>query len=269
VSTTGAASPHVGGALSGRGVLVTRPREQCAALVTRIEAAGGQAIVFPALEIVDAGDPRLLNALIDRLDRFDIAVFISPSAVTRAMHLILARRQLPLGLRVAAIGKGSARELHRFQVTDVLIPQGRSDSEALLAMAEFKAVRGKSVVIFRGEGGRDVLGNTLVERGARVEYAECYRRVRPNGDPEQLRRAWARGEIHAVIVTSAEAMRNLFAMVGPTDADWLRNTPLFVAHERIGAVARELGIATVVVTPEGDAGLVEGMIRFFAAEPLQ
>ena len=38
----------------------------------------------------------------------------------------------------------------------------------------------------------------LEERGARVSYAECYRRARPQGDPGALLQAWARGEVHAV-----------------------------------------------------------------------
>jgi uroporphyrinogen-III synthase len=264
-----AASSPIRAALDGRGIVVTRPRGQCAELVALIKAVGGRAIVFPALEIVEPSNRRTLNTLIDRLDQFDLAIFISPTAVDRALNLIRARRVLPAGLRIAAIGKGSARELRRCQVENVLTPEGRFDSEALLALNEFQEARGKSIVIFRGEGGRELLGNTLVERGAKIEYAECYRRVRPNGDSQQLLKAWARGEIHAITVTSSEALRNLFDMVGTLGRHWLRKTPLFVPHERIAAVARELGIANVVVTAQGDAGLIEGIIQTFAGERLE
>ena len=258
-----ATSFAAGSALAGRGIVVTRPREQSAEVAALIKSAGGRAILFPALEITDGGDRRALNALIDRLEHFDYAIFVSPVAVNRAMTLIRARRPLPTSLRCAAIGKGSARELLRFGITDVLIPQGRFDSEGLLALNELTTVGGKSIVIFRGEGGRELLGDTLAARGATIEYAECYRRVRPSGDSQQLLKAWSRGEIHAIIVTSSEALRNLFELVGTLGRHWLRRTPLFVPHERIAAVARELGIAGVVVTEQGDESVVNGLVRFF------
>jgi uroporphyrinogen-III synthase len=64
-------------------------------------------------------------------------------------------------------------------------------------------------------------------------------------------------------------LRNLFEMVGTLGRHWLRKTPLFVPHERIAAVARDLGIAGVVVTDPGDEGLVTGMIRFFADQRIE
>jgi len=264
-----AATPPPAAALAGRSIVVTRPREQSAGIAGLIKALGGRAMLFPALEIVDSGNRSALNALIDRLDQFDLAIFISPTAVNRAMSLIRVRRRLPGALRIAAIGEGSARELRRFEVDQILLPEGRFDSEGLLGLSEFADVGGKSIVIFRGEGGRELLGDALAARGARIEYAECYRRVRPHGDSQELLRAWARGELHAIVVTSTEGLRNLFEMVGTLGRPWLRKTPLFVPHERIAAVAGELGIVNVVVTEPGDEGMVTGMIRFFAAQRLE
>lgn len=230
-----------------------------------MKEAGGRAIVFPALEIVDPVDSRALRTLIDKLERFDLAVFISPTAAVRGLTLVRARRELPPGLRIAAIGKGSARELHELGVSEVVVPDDGADSEAFLALPEFQDMHDRSVVIFRGAGGRELLAETLRRRGAAVEYAECYRRAKPTGDAQMLLRGWGRGEIHAMTVTSREALDNLFEMVGTLGRHWLRKTPMFVPHERIADAARSLGIADVTVTPSGDEALVEAMIRYFAA----
>lgn len=248
--------------LQGVGVVVTRPREQAGHLGKMIEAAGGHPIMFPVLEILDAKDLPPLHAMIDRLDEFDLAIFISPTAVSKAMNLIKARRALPQHLKIAAVGRGSARELAHFGITDVLLPQARFDSEHLLALPALQDVAGKRIVVFRGEGGRDLLKDELTRRGAQVEHAECYRRGRPNADAAPLLRLWARDELHAVIVTSGESMRNLFDLVGKPGQQWLKKTPVFAPHEKIAAVARELGLEQVIVTPSGDEGLLQGLIEW-------
>ena len=249
--------------LSGKGVVVTRPAHQAAELAELIAAAGGNAILFPTIEIVAVCDPQPLTALIDRLDAFDIAIFISPNAASRAMRLIKARRELPPRLELATIGRGGMRELERYGLTRVIAP-ARFDSEALLDLPEMRDVAGKRIVIFRGEGGREVLGDTLAARGAAIEYAECYRRGCPQVDAAPLLKAWERNELHAITATSSDGLRNLFDLAGKSGSPWLRKTPLFVPHPRIEHAACELGLATVVLTGQGDAGLVRGLIEWFA-----
>jgi uroporphyrinogen-III synthase len=248
--------------LSGKTVLVTRPAEQAGELAGRIAEAGGRALLFPAIELCDVEDEAPFFALVDRLEEFDFAVFISPNAVARAMKRILGRRALPAGLRMVAVGGGSVRALAGHGIRGVIAPQGRYDSEALLELAELSDPRGKRVVIFRGQGGRELLGETLSARGAHVEYAECYRRCRPATDPAPLLEAWRRQELHAVTATSSESLRNLFHMVGQ-GRDALCGTPLFVPHPRIAQSAHELRMKTVIVTGPGDAGLLTGLTAYF------
>lgn len=250
-------------ALAGRRIVVTRPAGQAETLADLIRAAGGTPIVFPVIEIRDVADVKPLAALIDRLDEFDIAVFISANAVAKAMNLVQSRRAWPDHVRVATIGKGSEKALKRFGFADIVAPAGRFDSEALLELAPLVDVAGKRVVIFRGDGGRELLGDTLAARGARVEYAECYRRVRPDADVAPLLKLWARGELDAIIVTSSEGLHNLYDMVGKLGQQWLRRTPVFVPHARIAASARALGLERVVETDPGDEGLAAGLLTFF------
>jgi len=261
--------PRPAGSLAGRGIVVTRPAAQAQALAALIRSAGGHAIVFPVIEISDVADLKPLNALLERLEQFDLAIFISPSAVDKAMNLIAARGGLPPRLKVAAIGRGSVRALARFGVGEVIAPERRFDSEALLELPVFAEIAGRRIVIFRGEGGREMLADTLVARGARVDYAECYRRSRPDTDVSPLLRAWARHELHAVVVTSSEGMNHLFDMVGKLGRAWLQKTPVFVPHPRIVDTARSLGVREVVLTDAGDEGIVAVLGVYFgtAASP--
>ncbi len=249
--------------LAGRGIVVTRPAHQAANLAEAIHGAGGRALLFPAIEIADIDNARQLDALIDRLDEFDRAIFVSPNAVYKAMSLIKARRALPPRLKFAAVGRSSVRELEKFGIVEVAAPV-QFDSEALLALPEFSNVAGQHVVIFRGTGGRELIGDTLAARGASVDYAECYRRLRPRADAAPLLEAWERSELHAVTVTSSEGLRNFCALIGVHGRPWLQQTPLFVPHPRIAAAARELNLMAVVQTAQGDDGLMAGLQQWFS-----
>lgn len=254
------------GPLAGRGIVITRPRAQAAGLAAGVEAAGGRAIVQPALEILDAPDVAAVHAILDRLESFDLAVFISPNAVQKAMNLLRARRpglEWPAGVAVAAVGRGSRRALEQQGVREVAAPAAQADSEALLALPLLTQVAGRRVVVFRGDGGRELLGDTLAARGASVTYAECYRRARPAGEVAPLLRAWARGEVHAVVVTSAQALAHFTDMVGALAQSWLRATPMFVAHERIAEAARRAGVQTVRVAGAGDDEMLAALVAYF------
>jgi len=251
--------------LAGRGVVVTRPAHQARQLASLIEAAGGRPFLFPVLEIRDVERSAALLDVIDRLDEFELAVFVSPNAVERGMALVAARREWPRKLKVAAIGGGSLRALERYGMTDVTAPEGRSDSEALLDLPALSLVFRKRIVVFRGVGGRELLGETLTDRGAVVEYAECYQRVLPDSDVASLLRAWTEKKLDAVTVTSSEGLRNLFDMVGAPGRESLLETPLFVTHPRIAETAQAMGVRRVVVTGPGNEGLVAGLSAYFDA----
>jgi len=251
--------------LAGRGIAVTRPAHQAQALARLIEDRGGRPILFPAIEIREVDDPRPFLDLVDRLDAFDLAIFISPNAVDRAVGPILERRALPPRLRIAAIGGASVRALARHGVSGVIAPRERYDSEALLEVPELAAPSGMRIAIFRGQGGRELLGESLRARGAQVEYAECYRRARPDLGPAPLITAWSRNELDAVIVTSSDGLRNLHGMVGENGRRHLARTSLFAPHPRIAETARSLGIEKVIVTGPGDDGLITGLVAFFSA----
>jgi uroporphyrinogen-III synthase len=251
--------------LAGIGVLVTRPRDQAERFMSRIAELGGQSWWLPTLEIRPPDNPAALDQALAALTSRDWAIFISPTAVARAWPAIEARGGLPAGLRVAAVGQGSARELAARGVADVLAPAGdRSDSESLLALAELRELAGKRVVIFRGEGGRELLADSLAARGALVSHAVCYRRARPEADAGPIRSALERGLIRAVTVFSRESLDGLRVLLGEDGMDRLSRIPLFAPHARIVEHARSVGILQAIATPPGEEGVLIALVEHFS-----
>jgi uroporphyrinogen-III synthase len=240
------------GALAGRRILVTRPRELAQGLAARIAEAGGEPVLSPAIEIRDADDPAAARAALARAQDYDLAVFVSPSAVRKAFELLA--RPWPPGPRVAALGEGTRRELEARGLREIIAPPALADSEALLAQPQLRDVVGWRVLLLRGAGGRELLAETLAARGARVASVECYRRARP------ARVAPPAGALDAACANSGETLENLVALLGLAR---LRETPLFVPHERVARLARGMGFAAVEVAGPGDEQMLVRLLAYF------
>ena len=250
--------------LDGVHVVVTRPVHQAEPLCNLIEEQGGEVFRFPVIEIVDADDKAALSKIIDRMADFDLAIFISPNAVNAAMKCLSMVGGLPEHLSIAAVGQGSAKALAAHGVTVDIFPEQLFNSEALLALDELQQVAGKKIVIFRGEGGRELLATTLEERGAQVEYAECYRRIQPDTNIDGFQDKYARGELDIIIVTSNEGLQNLYDMIYKSGLKWLVNVPLLLVSERTVELARNLGFThePILATKASNEALLQALIQW-------
>lgn len=220
------------------GIVITRPAAQAQKLSGLLCAEGGKPILFPLIDIVALADYQAFDATINSLENYDWAIFISSNAVQNGMTRVLQRfPQLPVNLKLAAIGPVTATELTKMTGREILIPKGRFDSESLLSLPQMQAMQGQRVMIFRGVGGREVLADTLSARGATVTFAECYRRINPQTTSTPLKALWQNGEFQAIVVTSSEAMRHLLQMTSHGSADWLQKIAICVNHARIAEQA--------------------------------
>ncbi len=264
VHSLSAANPQSGARpLHGVGVLVTRPARQAGGFAQKLAAIGAVPVVFPAIVILPPADPAALAAAHARLPACDFAVFVSANAVE---YGVPDPRRWPPGLVAFAPGPGTGEALAAAGIPDVRIPVASFDSEGLLALPELTAVAGRRIVIFRGDGGRELLGDTLKERGASVDYVACYRRAPPPAADAGLADAFRERRIDAVTVTSSEGLANLWAIADDAMRARWTSLPTFAPHPQIAARARALGLAAVE-TAGSDAGLLAGLLEWFATHP--
>lgn len=249
------------GRLKGLGIVLTRPRAAAEALAAPLQAEGARVFFLPALGIEPIATTPALESLVARIGEFDLAVFVSANAVEHGMQAVRGVGTWPRELEAAAVGEATAEALRNSGVSRVISPVERHDSEGLLALPRLQAVKGQKIVVFRGEGGREAIRETLAERGAHVEYAECYRRVKPGSDATPLLAAWRRAEVHAVSALSAETLRNFVSMLGPEGAKLLASTTLVVPHPAIAADNDARRFARVEIAGHGAAALIEALSR--------
>ena len=241
-------------------VLVTRPDQQSQGLCQAIEALGGRSIQFPVLEIKPAHDTEALSQMLDNLSDYDIGIFISANAVN---YTLIHNISLPAAMKVAAIGKATTQALEKHSVAVDICPDHDFSSEALLQMPAMNKVAGKSVVIFRGNGGREALADSLRARGAEVSYIEVYRRELPQVDATGLLAEWKENGIDAIVTTSLQGLENLQTLLGEQGRLYCQKTAMVVMSERMLKMTEEIGIkADVLVATEAcDEAIVAALIK--------
>jgi uroporphyrinogen-III synthase len=253
----------VTGALNDAGIVVTRPARQAAGLAREIAALGGRPLIFPAIVILPPADASALRAVQSNLARYDIAIFVSANAVEYGVGDPAA---WPARILTLAPGPGTAAALAAVGIANARIPATTMDSEGVLALPQLLDVSGKRIVIFRGDGGRELLRTTLEARGATVVQVECYRRAKPQGGAAGLIDAWREKRVDAVTLTSGEGLDNLWDILDGEGRAHLAATPAFVPHASIAERARGLGLRQVIVTPPADVGLLASLLEYFAQQ---
>ncbi|HET7844896.1 MAG TPA: uroporphyrinogen-III synthase, partial [Xanthomonadales bacterium] len=195
--------------LAGRRVVITRPVGSGRALARRIAALGGEPLALPTAALRAAGPGA--GAALARALRADLLLFSSTAAVRFARRLVaLAPSARTV---VLAPGAATARALARAGI-EAQSPVLRSDSEGLLALPELHAVRGKRVAIVGAPGGRGLLDAELAKRGARVERVHVYERALPRWRALHRARAARVDSRSLLLLSSAEALDNLRALLG-------------------------------------------------------
>jgi len=252
--------------LKETGVLITRPLGQGEALKARFEAKGAQVLHFPTIEILPAARSPELERCLKQLDSYRYAIFTSPNAVEYAADF-MDLADLPSKMKVAAIGPGTARTLTARGRKPDMLPRDGANSEALLRLRKLNDVDGKRILIVRGQGGRELLAETLEERGADVDYAEVYRRGTPRYDAAELTQWFRQGRLDAIVVTSREALLNLERMLSPALTPNLKAAQLLVSSARMVKVASALGIRRrpVIAADATDPALVKAMVEWWVS----
>jgi len=250
--------------LEGCRVLVTRPVEQNEPLCNIINTAGGIAVSFPVIEIQLPLDITIPKKLICEINAEAIVIFISSNAVISAEKIQNTIFEKLAGSTVFGIGATTAQLLNKKGMKHVVHVDGLTGSEALLEKEELQTnnLSGGKVFIVRGEGGRELLADTLHERGANVTYIDVYKRVVPAYDGGVIAQLWRNNSPDIIVSTSVEGLQNLLKMSGNEDHKIIFNIPLVVISRRMQEIALSMGflVEPVIADEISNEGLFNAVI---------
>jgi len=252
--------------LFGKRILVTRAREQASAFGQRLEAAGGEVIEFPTIQIEPPESWEPLDAAIARIRDYQWVVFTSANGVRHFWdRLRNAGRDVRdlFGIRVCAIGPATAAALLDRGIRADVVP-AEFKAEALAEAVGSEGMQGARVLLARAAEAREVLPTELTRRGATVDVVPTYRTVKNTANAEELRALLRDGKIDAVTFTSSSTVRYFLELVGAEAPERLRG----VVVARIGpstadTAARHGSASNVVPDSYTIPALADALIRHF------
>jgi uroporphyrinogen III methyltransferase/synthase len=261
--------------LFGKRILVTRPRDQAAALIDLLELMGAQAIEAPMIRILPPDDDGPLDAACRRAGTFDLIAFTSAHAVEAFMdHLLTVAhdvRELK-GVKLCAVGPATADRLSGYGLKmDLVAAEFRAEALVRAISANGDA-RGQRVLLPRADIGREVVADELRRQGVDVTEVVAYRTVVEEldreGGPDVYRMLLER-RVDVVTFTSASAVRNFVQALGAEQAaDLLRTTVVASIGPVTAEAATQSQIETTIMPTQYTVpALVDAIVKHFERRP--
>jgi len=237
-------------------VIITRPDGQADSLLQKLSDSIGHLVQFTHLPLLS-----ILPLSVSRpeIDKFAGVIFVSPNAVKHFFNQF-SDVTFDAKMPIVAVGLKTAEILEKKLNHKILYPTSMN-SEGVIDLPVLQQIEGQQWLMIKGEGGRDLILETLQKRGASVETMDVYRRELPSINL-QHEIANTLKEAALWVITSKDALQNLIA-IGNLEKIANHQTKVLVSSDRLKAIAIEKGF--VIATQSADASeaqLVQSLNNF-------
>lgn len=206
--------------LLGKGVVVTRAREQASGFADILREQGACVMQFPTISINPMPDDAEIREAITGMDAYDWVVFTSVNGVKRFWTVLedmgLDTRAFG-GRKVAAIGPATAKELENRGIRPDFVPEKYVAEHVVSGLLERGVASGTRILIPRAKVAREVLPEELRKAGAEVRILPVYETGLNEQGPESLQDKLNAGDVDYVTFTSSSTVDNFFQLLPPEE----------------------------------------------------
>lgn len=203
--------------LLGKGVVVTRAREQASDIAALLAAQGANVIQFPTIDIQPLESYSEVRKALGYLSSYDWVAFTSVNGVSHffeQLYAIGADARALAGCKIAAIGPATAQALKKRGLKADFIPE-RFVAESVVQGLTALGISGKRILIPRAMVARDVLPDKLTQAGASVDVLPMYETRPSNARQEEVLELLEQGGIQCVTFGSSSTVDNFFELIPP------------------------------------------------------
>ena len=233
--------------------LLLRPQAKCQASAQAFSNAGLSAVACGLIDTVvdDEAIGQLPTKIADLHSHDGENIYVIVTSTVAAEQCVLMKNQWPQNVCFFAVGASTG---HILRVTgfNVVVPK-EYRTEGLLALPQLTQVVDQSIIIMKGFGGRELLRDVLINRGAKVAEWEVYKRVKL--DSPVFTQDWRTKQIRCIIATSGEVIQAAFEYF---EASWLQTVNWIVVSQRTADSASQLGVTQIDVSRDAsDQALIQ------------
>ena len=233
--------------------LLLRPQKKCQASAQAFNQAGLSAVACGLIDTLvdDNAISQLPLKIADLRSTTAKDVYVIVTSTVAAQQCVLMKNQWPESVCFFAVGASTGDILQNAGL-GVVVPQ-EARTEGLLALPQLNQVVNQNVIIMKGFGGRELLHDTLVTRGAKVTEWEVYKRVKL--DSPICTQDWQPAQIRCIIATSGEVIQAAFDYF---EASWLVALNWIVVSQRTAEIASKLGVTQIDISRDAsDQALIQ------------
>lgn len=251
--------------LSGKRILITRPKAQSAPLIEKLVNLGAVPVICPTIEIAPPEDTARLDQAIQHLPTYSWVIFTSVNGVAAFWQRLgaLGRTSAALGsARVAAIGPATAQALNERGVQPDLIPREYVAEAILAGLGE---VQGQRILLPRADIARKAMVTELEKRGALPDEIAVYQ-TRPAALDAATLTELGKG-IDIATFTSSSTVRNFFELLGNRAGIVLRGAIIACIGPVTAETVYAQGLAVDIVAPVYTIdGLINALVTYDSGE---
>lgn len=221
--------------------LVARPDIKAQITCDALISAGCDATAAPVLKIKSIDN----HLLVERLQQTPFHIIVITSTYAASW---LCKQALTTTLdasKIICIGKSTAAVISKSFPNITCHVAQPQNSEGALTHPVLYDVKGSSVLLLKGEGGRDLIAEVLTKRGAFVSSEDVYKRC--NNPDFKLVDTLSHAAISCIIVTSVEIAQLIVNTQQVTTQD-IHKLHWMVASQRIKDYAIDQGITRITIS---------------------
>ena len=253
--------------LTGKRIVVTRPRAQADSFAKELEALGADPINFPVIEIDQVNDTTSLDRALAKLSCYEWVVMTSVNGVEKVwerLNLLGLNGGFPENVHVAAIGPKTAAALQAHGIDPDFVPQEYVAEAIVPGLGD---LRDQWVLLPRADIARPALAQAILEAGGIAHEIAAYRTI-PNSPDAQAIESLKAG-VDVLTFTSSSTVLNFNQIVRGAGLDPLDlpGQPLVACIGPITAqTARQEGFQVAILASEYTTkGLCHAISRYFSA----
>ncbi|MDQ8202863.1 uroporphyrinogen-III C-methyltransferase [Pelagicoccus sp. SDUM812003] len=254
--------------LQGRRFVVTRSRGQASELSAKLERLGAEVIGLPLISITRNIDPQTKEDVFKEIASYDWLVFSSPNGVRFFFEAFFETFEdiRSLGfLRIAAVGKSTAKEIKKYYVTTDLIPDEANAESLADALIATDSMDSAKILVVAGNLGRDVLIDKLEEARAIVDRFEVYKTEQTDLSEQPAAKQFREQGADGILFTSSSGVRSFVEQAKHLQLGDGALRPKTISIGKITSAAmKEMGLPVDLQAKEASLdSLVEAVVKRF------